>query len=122
MLSILGLVGQFFQLIPGLTTLGTTWVNASYNAQVQEITTKLNCTRDEAVALMQMQAQIQTKWWFVAIVPPLFAVPYIAYTWKGVLWDNVIMNGAASTPALHDTLATVYLMVVAYYFGRALSK
>lgn len=122
MLAILGVIGGFLQYIPGLVSLGQTWVTASYNAKVTEVTTKLNVDRDTAVALINMQAQVQTKWWFVAAVPPLFAVPYIAYTWKGVLWDNVIMDGSASTPALHGTLSVVYLMVVTYYFGRNLTK
>lgn len=122
MLSLLGLVGQFFSFIPGLTSLGQTWVTAAYNAKVQQVVAQIGCDQATAVAIIQMQGQVQTKWWFVAIIPPLFALPYVLYVWRAVVFDNVIMDGATSTPALGGTLATVFIMVVTFYFAHGMSK
>jgi len=122
MIALLGILGQFFSVVPGLTGLGQTWVKAHYDAQTQQIQAKLGCDRDTAVAVLQMQGQVQTRWWFVAAIPPLFAVPFVLYTWRCVVWDNVIMGGATSTPALGGTLATIYMMIVVFYFGHGMSK
>lgn len=117
MIAFLGIIGQFFSLVPGLTGLGQEWVKAHYDAQVQQVMAKLNTDRDMAVAVVNMQAEVQSKFWFVAIIPPLFALPYVLYVWKCVAWDNVIMGGASSTPALGGTLATIFIMIVTFYFA-----
>lgn len=119
--TMFSLLGSLFSIIPGLTSLGQSWVTASYNAQVQEYTTRLNVNRDQAMAILAMQQAVQTKWWFVAIMPPLFALPYVIYTWKAVVWDNVVLGGAGNTPALGGILSTLFLMIVTFYFAKGFS-
>lgn len=114
----LGLLGSIISLIPGLSSLGQSWVNAHYNAQVQELQTKLGVQRDVAVSIVNMQEQVQTKWWFVAAIPPLFALPFVIYCWKAIAWDKVIMNGATSTDPITGTLGTVFIMIVTFYFAK----
>jgi hypothetical protein len=117
MIALLGFVGQFLQLIPGLTSLGQSWVKGHFDAQTQQIQAKLKCDADMAVAVLQMQGEVQSRWWFVAIIPPAFAIPFVLYVWRCVVYDNVIMGGATSTPALGGILATVFIMIVTFYFA-----
>lgn len=114
----LAFFGQILTFIPGLTKLGQSWVDDHYNAQVAEYTTRLNVSRDQAVAILQMQQAVQTKWWFVAAIPPMFALPYVIYTWKAIVWDKVIMQGATSTDTVGGFLGTVFLMIVTFYFAK----
>jgi hypothetical protein len=66
------------------------------------------------------QGQVQTKWWFAAAIPPLFALPFIAYTWKVVVYD--IMLGLGSTAPIGGTVGWVYTMVVGFYFLHVLGN
>lgn len=73
-----------------------------------------------AVATIQEQAAVQTKWWFAALIPPLFAIPFIILTWKLVVWDTIL--GWGTTEALGTTINTIYGMVVGFYFLHILGK
>lgn len=115
------LIGKLFSVIPGLTSLGQSWIDDHYNAQVTEYTTRLNVSRDQALAIIQMQEAVQTKWAFVAAVPPLFALPFVLYIWRAVVWDNVVLGGEGSTPALHGDLQTIFIMILSYYFIKGFS-
>lgn len=115
----LGLFGQLLGLIPGLASVANNFITKHFDAQVQEIVAKTGAQRDIAVAVVQMQQATSTRWWFVAVIPPMFALPYVVYTWKCVVWDTVL--GYGETPSLGGTVATVYLMVVAFYFAQARS-
>ena len=112
----LGILGSILSFIPGLTNLGNTWVKAHYDAQVQEIIARTGADRDVAVKLLEMQQAVQTRWWFVAAIPPLFALPYVLYVWRAVFWDNVVLGGAGSTPEIKGILATIFIMIVTFYF------
>lgn len=118
MIAFLGIIGQFFSLVPGLTGLGQEWVKAHYDAQVQQVMAKLNTDRDTAVAVLQMQGEVQTKWWFVAALPPLWALPFVLWTWKAVVWDKIIMYGTTTTDSLGGVLMTAYLMILTFYFAQ----
>lgn len=59
--------------------------------------------------------------WYTAIVRPLFALPFIIYIWKLVVWDKVLSLGA--TDALGDNLTSVMMTIIACYFGgRTIEK
>lgn len=107
--------------IPGLSSIATSWINDAYNAKVTEYVTKLQVNEAQAAAIIEMEQAVQTKWWFVAAIPPLFAVPFVAYLWRAVLYDNVIMDGATSTPPLHGDLQTIFVMVLSFYFIKGFS-
>lgn len=112
----LALIGSIIQFIPGLTSLGQTWINSAYNAKVTEYVTKLNVDAATAQSIIAMEQAVQVRWWFVAAIPPLFALPFIFYIWRAVVWDNVVLGGEGSTPALHGDLQTIFLMVLSFYF------
>jgi hypothetical protein len=55
------------------------------------------------------------------IVRPLWALPFIVWTWKVVVWD--ICLGWGSTPELKGIVANLCLTVAgAYFIGRSAEK
>lgn len=107
--------------IPGLSNFATTWLNDKYNAQVTEYTARLQVNEEQAAAIIAMEQAVQTRWWFVAAIPPLMALPFVGYLWKSVFWDNVVLGGEGSTPALHGDLQTIFIMILSYYFIKGFS-
>lgn len=59
--------------------------------------------------------------WYTALVRPLFALPFIIFAWKVVVWDKVLGWGVtdALTGAVADWAGYV---LVAYFGGRSLEK
>lgn len=56
--------------------------------------------------------------WFTRSVRPLWALPFVIYTWKLVVWDKVLgpwTNG--TTDALSGGMETLIVTVAAAYFG-----
>lgn len=51
-----------------------------------------------------------------AIVRALFAIPFVFYTWKIVVWDKVLALGA--TDALSHDLTRIWLAIVGFYFAQ----
>jgi hypothetical protein len=59
--------------------------------------------------------------WYTAVVRPLFALPFIVFAWKVVVWDKVL--GLGVTDALDPNMWSVFIAVVTAYFGgRSLEK
>lgn len=59
--------------------------------------------------------------WITAIIRPLFALPFIVYIWKLVVYDKVFKLGV--TDALSDNLTSVMMTIIACYFGgRTIEK
>lgn len=60
-------------------------------------------------------------WWVTAMIRPLFAAPFIIFTFKVVVWDKVLKLG--TTDALDPNMWNVFLTVVGAYFGgRTIEK
>jgi hypothetical protein len=110
------LFGKLFTLIPGLTSLGQSWINDHYNAQTQQLTAKYGLEEGIARQIIVEQEAVQTKWWFVAAIPPLFALPFVIYVWRAIAYDKVWMNGTTSTDPINGSLGTVFIMIVSFYF------
>ncbi len=92
---------------------------ARYSEKSTEVTTQGTVV----VTAIQGEKAVEQKWWFVAIIPPLIAVPYIAYIWKAILYDKVIMHGTTATDAIKDsTLSWTFTMVVGYYLLHSLTR
>ncbi len=53
--------------------------------------------------------------WYTAIIRPLFALPFVIFAWKVVVWDKVLKLG--TTDAIDPNMWSVFLAVVASYFG-----
>jgi hypothetical protein len=59
--------------------------------------------------------------WFTRTVRPLWAMPFVIYTWKVVVWDKVL--GLGATDALTGFAATLALTIATAYFGgRTIEK
>ena len=59
--------------------------------------------------------------WYTAIIRPLFALPFIIFAWKVIVWDKVL--GWGSTDPLDPNMWSVFIAIVAAYFGgRSLEK
>lgn len=93
-----------------------------YVANVE--TTKLTEEATVDVAVLQANAEVQKRWWFVALIPPLIAFPFIVYTWQIVLYDKMISKWIGhphATDALTGYSGWVYTMVIGFYFLHSLS-
>ncbi|TCK28188.1 hypothetical protein EV667_2187 [Ancylobacter aquaticus] len=59
--------------------------------------------------------------WYTAIIRPLFALPFVIYIWKLVVWDKVLSLGA--TDPLSTQLSDIMLTVIgAFFIGRTTEK
>jgi hypothetical protein len=53
--------------------------------------------------------------WYTAIIRPLFALPFVIFAWKVVVYDKVL--GWGVTDAIDPNMWSVFLAVVGSYFG-----
>ena len=82
----------------------------------KEIEGQIAARRAEITLLKQEQG-----WWVTALIRPLFALPFIIFAWKVVVWDKVL--GWGDTDALDPNMWNVFLTVVGAYFdGRTIEK
>ncbi len=59
--------------------------------------------------------------WVTRIIRPLWALPFIGFTWKVVVYDKML--GWGTTDALDPKMWSIFmLMVGAYFGGRSLEK
>lgn len=116
---------QLIGIIPGLTGLAQSWVNKSYDAKVAITTAKIGGDRDVAVALVKaaaesehssvgrLQAIASSKGLMFLIIA--FALPWVAYEWKVVVWDNILQLG--TTPAIRGNVGEWGGVIIASLFG-----
>lgn len=113
------LIGKILGFIPGLTDLANNFITQHYNAQVQQYIARWGVTRDVAVAAIQGSSQVQTRWWFVAVTVPAFALPVAFYMAKVLVWDMCL--GLGSTPAIMDpTVKYAVVTVITGTFGAGI--
>lgn len=65
------------------------------------------------------QGNVITRW-----VRPVWTLPFVAYTWKIVVWDKMLgFYTEGSTPSLGPTMDWLMtVIVIAYFGGRTLEK
>lgn len=83
-------------------------------------------------ALSVQEAQLQASIviaeqgnWLTRLARPMIAFPFIAYLWKVILWDNVIMADWSHgvTNQLNTSLtATMATIIGSYFIGRTVEK
>jgi len=110
-------------IINGLLTVQKQKLDAvgSHEARVAELA-------QQAVALERREAEVNAQVviaeqgnWMTRWVRPVWAMPFIAFTWKVVVWDKMLGWGA--TDPLDPRMWSVFmLMVGAYYGGRSAEK
>lgn len=59
--------------------------------------------------------------WYTALPRPLFALAFIIYVWKVVVWDKVLGLGATD-PLTGDVAQWAMIVLTAYFGGRSLEK
>jgi hypothetical protein len=65
--------------------------------------------------------QSEQGWWVTALIRPLFALPFIIFAWKIVVYDKVL--GWGTTDPLDPNMWSVFITVVSAYFGgRTIEK
>jgi hypothetical protein len=121
----LGIVMTVLHLIPGLSGLAQTWVNASYNAKVSILQARIG--GDVSVVQSMLTAQAVAEQARVGALQAIassrvlsflifgFATPWIVYEAKVVVWDNVL--GWGSTPAIHGDVGSWATTIIACLFG-----
>lgn len=113
-MSILGLIGAFFHLIPGFTALAQSIVGKVYDSKVAMYQARWGATRDVAIAAVQAEAasnQTKVSWLQAVASSPVlsfvvvgFAFPFIFYLNKTIVWDTCL--GWGTTPVLKYDLLT----------------
>lgn len=124
MLSVLGIVAG---MIPGLSTIVSSLTTAYFNSKVMIKTAQIGGDTTVAQSLIVAQVQLAqsqvnrlqviSSSWVLSFLVVGFALPWIAYEWKAVLIDNVINNGATSTPAIHGQVADWANTIIWCLFG-----
>lgn len=100
----------------------------AYKAKLEAGNTSERIAADIAqreLAVQQRESEVRAQIvvaeqgnWFTRIVRPLWALPFVVWTWKVVVWDKVL--GWGSTDELHGMVATLCITVAAAYFvGRS---
>lgn len=82
----------------------------------------MNAQAEEETAAIQGMSAVEVKWPFVAMLLVLFALPVGIYDAKCILWDNIIMHGTVSTPALKGSLANLNWIIPTGLFLHMWSK
>ena len=59
--------------------------------------------------------------WYTALPRPLFALAFIIYVWKIVVWDKVLGWGTTD-PLSGDVAQWAMIVLTAYFGGRSLEK
>lgn len=103
MLGLLGFLSPIWDVVKGILGVITSTEQAKYTAEATEV-----------AATDKAESEVQTRWWFVAAITPLFSIPYVIYLWKVIVWDTVL--GWGTTPPLRGDASTVMLMIVGFYF------
>ena len=81
---------------------------------------ELDVEKREAELKTQVVIAEQGRW-YTALPRPLFALAFIVYVWKVVVWDKVL--GLGSTDPLSGDVAQWAMIVLSAYFGgRSLEK
>lgn len=110
--------------------LGGPFATAAVNAYRAKLESGNTQSRIEAelvakeIALAQREAEVNSQIvlaeqgnWITRWVRPLWAAPFILWTWQAVVWDKLIMGGSTTTDPLDGMLGTLCITVATAYFG-----
>ena len=95
--------------------------SSSHDARTAELAAR-------ELALEQREAELSTQLlvaeqgnWMTRWVRPVWALPFVVFTFKVVVYDKVL--GLGSTPALDPAMWNVFMLVAGAYFGgRSVEK
>ena len=97
----------------------------AYRAKLEAGSTKEKLAAELAereLAVQQREAElaanllvVEQGFWMTRWVRPLWALPFVIFTFKVVVWDKVL--GLGSTPALDPSMWNVFMLIAGAYFG-----
>ena len=103
----------------------------AYRAKLTSENTSEKIAADLAareLALEQRERELATQVliaeqgrWYTALPRPLFALAFIIYVWKVVVWDTVLGLGVTN-PLSGDVAQWAMIVLTAYFGGRSLEK
>lgn len=85
----------------------------------KEIAGEIAARQTETALIVSEQGR-----WYTACIRPLFALPFIIFAWKVIVWDKVMGSWTGGhTDPLDQNMWSVFLAVVTAYFGgRTIEK
>ena len=93
----------------------------SHDARTAEIVGRELAVEQREVELATQLLIVEQGNWMTRWVRPLWALPFVIFTFKVVVYDKVL--GLGSTPALDPAMWNVFMLVAGAYFGgRTLEK
>jgi hypothetical protein len=103
----------------------------AYRAKLLAETTSEKIAADLAVrelSVEQRERELSTQVaiaeqgrWYTALPRPLFALAFVIYVWKVVVWDKVLGFGSTD-PLSGDVSQWALIVLTAYFGGRSLEK
>lgn len=90
----------------------------AYKARENAKTDQERIAADERIAMLQAQAAAQRP--VDAWARLFFALPFVVYNAKLVLWDKVL--GLGATDALSPNLTEVEMLVIGFYFLHSIVR
>jgi len=98
-------------------------VQARRDAQAAKNTTE-RVEAEKVVATLEAQQSVllaEQGSWMTRPIRPLFALPFIIYNFKIILWDKVLGLGATD-PLSAEMLQIEMIVIGAYFLGRPFEK
>jgi hypothetical protein len=107
----------------GIAAIGTE-LRGAYEARLKATNDHEKLAAEETIARLEAQQSIllaEQGRWLTAWIRPAFALPFVIYLWKLVLWDKVLKQG--STDALSPELSQIMMVIIgAYFLTRGFEK
>lgn len=99
-------------------------LNEAYKAKLQAANSEQRIEADKLIARLEAQKAIllaEQRDWRTSWIRPAFALPFVIYNFKLVVWDKVL--GIGVTDALSPELYQLQMVVVgAYFIMRPIEK
>lgn len=93
----------------------------SHEARVAELAQKQIALDSQEAAINASVVIAEQGNWVTRWQRPMFALPFIIFTWKVVVWDKVL--GWGTTDPLDPRMWGVFMaVVIAYFGGRSAEK
>ena len=96
----------------------------AYEAKIAASNNAQRIKADKLIAQLEARREVllaEQRSWLTAWIRPLFALPFVIYLWKIIVWDRVLGLGTT-----HDLSQTQYqlMMIVfgAYFLTRGIER
>ena len=99
-------------------------LNAAYATKANAKNTTERIAADTLIVQLEARQAVlvaEQGHWFTRMVRPLWALPFVVFTWKVVVWDKVMGLGVTDPlgPEEYNLMAVI---AGAYFLGRTAEK